>query len=69
MVVRFQLKASAHNSVSAREYEDEFVKKVMEQDMVKTKKNFTAKRKELEKSNHRISELDGLFKHLHEDRL
>lgn len=37
-------------SAYAREYEDEFVRMVMEQDMAKAKKELSAKRKELEKS-------------------
>jgi len=53
----------------AREFEDEFVKQVMEQDMAKTKKDLAAKRKELEKSKQRISELDSLFKRLYEDHV
>jgi len=56
-------------SAYAREYEDEFVRRVMEQDMARTKKELTAKRKELDKSNRRISELDGLFKRLYEDNV
>ena len=53
----------------AREYEDEFVRRVMAQDMARTKKELTAKRKELEKSGRRVSELDGLFKRLYEDNV
>ena len=56
-------------SAYAREHEDEFVRRVMEQDMARTKKELAAKRKELEKSKHRISELDGLFKRLYEDNV
>jgi len=58
-------------SAYAREYEDEFVKRVrvMEQDMARTKKDMAAKNKELEKSKRRISELDGLFKRLYEDNV
>jgi len=56
-------------SAYAREYEDEFVRRVMEQDMARTKKELTAKRKELDKSKRRISELDGLFKRLYEDNV
>ena len=37
------------------------------EDMAKTKKELAAKRKELEKSKQRITELDSLFKRLYED--
>lgn len=56
-------------SAYAREFEDEFVKMVMEQNMAKVQKELTAKKKELEKSKRRISELDGLFKRLYEDNV
>jgi hypothetical protein len=56
-------------SAYAQEYEDEFIKRIMEQDMARTKKELTAKKKELDKSTCRISELDGLFKRLYEDNV
>jgi DNA invertase Pin-like site-specific DNA recombinase len=56
-------------SAYAREYEDEFVRRVMEQDMARAKKELAAKRKELDKAARRISALDGLFKRLYEDNV
>jgi hypothetical protein len=56
-------------SVYAKEHEDEFVELVMERTMTRAQKEIAAKKKELEKSKRRISELDGLFKRLFEDNV
>jgi DNA invertase Pin-like site-specific DNA recombinase len=56
-------------SAYAKAYEDEFVDMVMEHTMAKVKKDISAKKKELEKSKRRISELDVLFKRLYEDHV
>ena len=56
-------------SAYAKEHEDEFVEMVMERTMTRAQKDYAAKKKELEKSKHRISELDGLFKRLYEDNV
>ena len=56
-------------SAYAKDHEDEFVQMVMERTMSRARKELAAKKKELEKSKHRISELDGLFKRLYEDNV
>jgi phosphoglycolate phosphatase-like HAD superfamily hydrolase len=56
-------------SAYAKEHEDEFVEMVMERTMTRAQKELAAKKKELEKSKRRISELDGLFKRLYEDNV
>jgi len=53
----------------AKEHEDEFVEMVMERTMTRAQKEIAAKKKELEKSKRRISELDALFKRLYEDNV
>lgn len=56
-------------SAYVREYEDNFVQMVIDKTMARAKTELTAKKKELEKSKRRISELDGLFKRLYEDNV
>jgi len=56
-------------SAYAKEHEDEFVEMVMERTLERAQKETAAKKKELEKSKRRISELDGLFKRLYEDNV
>ena len=56
-------------SAFAKEHEDEFIEMVTEWTMTRAKKDIVAKKKELEKSLRRISELDGLFKRLYEDNV
>ncbi len=54
-------------SAYAKEHEDEFVQMVMERTIARAKQELAAKKKELEKSRRRISELDNMFKRIYED--
>jgi hypothetical protein len=56
-------------SAYAKEREDEFARMVMDRTVARAKNELAAKKKELEKSQRRISELDGLFKRLYEDHV
>ena len=50
-------------------FEDEFVKSVMDKSSRDKKKEVAAKKRQLERNNKRISELDDIFKRIYEDNL
>jgi hypothetical protein len=56
-------------SAYAKAHEDRFVQLVMERTMTRAKQEIAAKKKELEKSKRRITELDALFKRMYEDHV
>ena len=56
-------------SAYAKDHEDEFVEMVMARTMTRAQKEISAKKKDMDKSKRRISELDGLFKRLYEDNV
>jgi len=51
----------------ASSHEDEFLNNIMQNSMKNEQKELALKKRELEKANKRISELDGLFKRIYED--
>lgn len=53
----------------AREHKQEFIKRQMDKSAEESKKELSSKKRELEKSKRRISELNGIFKKLYEDRV
>ena len=50
-------------------FEDEFVKSVMDKSSRDKKKEVSAKKRQLERNNKRISELDDIFKRIYEDNI
>lgn len=53
----------------AKEHTQEFIKRQMDKSQQESKKELSAKKREFEKCNRRIIELNGIFKKLYEDRV
>lgn len=53
----------------AKEHTLEFIRRQMDKSAQESKKELSAKRRELEKGKRRILELNGIFKKLYEDRV
>lgn len=53
----------------AKEHTQDFIKRQMDKSAEESKKELSAKKRELEKCKRRISDLNGIFKKLYEDRI